>query len=128
MLKNWCLSSVVPEKTPESPLDSKEIKPVNLKGDKPWIFIGRTDAKAKAPVFWLSDVNRWLIGEVPDAGKERGQNEKKHQMRWLDGITDTMEINLGRLQEIVRDREALNAAVHGIAWLETEHHLCIEVK
>ena len=72
--KNWCLRTVVLEKTSESPLDSKEIKPVNLKGDKPWIFTGRTEAEA--PVFWLSDVNRWLIGKAPDAGKDWGQEKR----------------------------------------------------
>ena len=65
------------EKTPESPLDSKEIKPVNLKSDQPWIFTGRTDAEAEAPVFWSSDANRWLFGKVPDAGKDWGQKEKR---------------------------------------------------
>ena len=74
--KNWCLWTVVMEKTPESPLDSK-IKPDNLKGDQPWMFTGRTDAEAKAPVFWSSDVNRWLIGKIPDAGKEWRQKENR---------------------------------------------------
>ena len=73
--KNSCLWTVVLEKTPGSPLDSKKIKPVNLKGDQPWIFTGRTDAEA--PVFWLSDANRWLIEKVPDAGKDWGQKEKR---------------------------------------------------
>ena len=68
---------MVLEKTPESPLDSKEIKPVNLKGDQPWIFTGRTDAEAEAPVIWSSDVNRQLIGKVPDTGKDWGQKEKR---------------------------------------------------
>ena len=73
---NSCLWTVVLEKTPESSLDSKEIKPVNLKGDQPWLFTGKTDAKVAAPVFWSSDVNRRLIGKVPDAGKDWGQKEK----------------------------------------------------
>ena len=73
--KNWFIWTVVLEKTPESPLDSKEIKPVNLKGNQPWILIGRTDAET--PVFWSFDVNRWLIGKVPDAGKDWGQKEKR---------------------------------------------------
>ena len=76
MPKNWCLHTVVLDKTPESTLDIKEIKLVNLKGDKPWIFTGRTDARAEAPVFWISDAKRWLIGKVPDAGKDWGQEEK----------------------------------------------------
>ena len=65
------------EKTPESPLDSKEINPVNLKGDQAWIFPGRTDTEANAPVFWSSDGNRWLIGKVPDAEKDWGQKKKR---------------------------------------------------
>ena len=65
------------EKTPESPLDSKEIMPVNLKGGQPCLFTGRTDVEAEAPVFWSSDVHRKLIGKVPDAGKDQGQKEKR---------------------------------------------------
>ena len=75
--KNWCLQTVVLEETPESPLDSKEIKPVNLKGDQPWIVTVRTDAEAEAPVFWSSDANRQLIGKVPYAGRDWGQKEKR---------------------------------------------------
>ena len=77
MLKNWCLQPVVLEKTLESPLDSKEIQPVNLKGNQPWVFIGRTDAEAKAPVRWPLDVNYLLIVKDPDAGKDWGQEEKR---------------------------------------------------
>ena len=75
--KNWCLWTVVLEKTPESPLDSKVIKPVNLKGDQPWIFTGKTDVEAEVPVFWSSDANRRLIANVPDAEKDWGQKEKR---------------------------------------------------
>ena len=75
--KNWCLWTVVLKKTPESPLDSKESKTVNLKGDQSWIFTGRIDAETEAPVFWSSDVNRWLTGKVHDAGKDWGQKEKR---------------------------------------------------
>ena len=75
--KNWCLWTLVLEKTPEHPLDCKEIKPVNLKGDQPWIFTGRTDAEAEAPGFWSSDVHWWLFGKVPDAGEDWGQKEKR---------------------------------------------------
>ena len=75
--KNWCLQPVVLEKTPESPLGNKEIKPVNLKGDQPWTLTGRTDAEAEAPVFWSSDANRWLTGKFLDAGKDWGQKEKR---------------------------------------------------
>ena len=69
--KNWCLWTVVLEKTPESPLESKEIKPLNLKGNKPWILTGRINAEAEVPVFWSSDVNRQLIAKVPDVQRHR---------------------------------------------------------
>ena len=77
MPKNWCLQTVVLEKTSESPLYSKEIKPVNLKGNQPWILVGRTDAEAEAPVFWPSDGNCRLVGKVTDAGKDWEQKEKR---------------------------------------------------
>ena len=76
MPKNRCLLTVMLEKTPEGPLDCKEIKPVNLKGDQHWIFTRWTDVEAETPVFWLSDAKRRLIGKVPDAGKDWGQKEK----------------------------------------------------
>ena len=72
--KNWCLQTVVLEKTPKSPLDSKEIKLVNMKGNQPWILFGRTDAEA--PVFWSFDANSQLIGKDPNAGKDQGQEKK----------------------------------------------------
>ena len=75
--KNWCLWNVVLGKTPESPLGSKEIKPVSLKRNQPWILIGRSDAKAEAPVFWSPDVNSWPTGKIPDTGKDWGQKEKR---------------------------------------------------
>ena len=75
--KNWCFWTEVLEKTLESPLDCKEIQPVNPKGNQSWIFIGRTDAKVKAPILWPSDVKNWLIGKDPDAGKDWRQEEKR---------------------------------------------------
>ena len=91
-LKNWCLQIVVLEKTPESPLDSKEIKPVNPKGNQPWIFIGRTDAESEAPRLWSPDVKSQVIGKDFDAGKDLGQEEKgsiEDEMvgyhHWLNG-------------------------------------------
>ena len=77
MPKNWCLWTVGQEKTPESPLDSMEMKPVDLKGNQPWILAQRTDAEAETPVFWSFDMNSWLIGNIPDAGKDWGQKEKR---------------------------------------------------
>ena len=92
VLKNWCFWAVVLEKTLESPLDCKEIKVVNPKGNHSWIFIGRTDADAESPILWLPDVKNWLIGKDPDAGKNWRQEEKgmvkdkmlgwHHQLNW----------------------------------------------
>ena len=113
--KNWCLQTVVLEKTPESPLDSKEIKPVNLKGDQPWIFTGRTDAKAEAPEFWSSNANKQLIRKSLMLGKIEGRRRGCQRMKWPDGITDEMNMNLGKLREMVREREAWHATVRGVA-------------
>ena len=74
--KNWCFWTVVLEKTPESPLDCKEIQPVHSEGDQPWDFFGRNDAKAEAPVLWSPHVKSWLIGKDSDAGRDWGQEEK----------------------------------------------------
>ena len=76
-LKNWCLQTVILEKTPESLLDSKDIKSINTKGNQPWIFIRRTDAEAEAPTFWPRDVKSWLILKDPNAGKDWRQEEKR---------------------------------------------------
>ena len=83
VLKNWCFQIVVLEKTLESPLDCKEIKPVNPKGNQPWIFIGRTDAKAEAPMLWPSDAKSWLIRKDPDAGKDWRQKKKLAEMEMV---------------------------------------------
>ena len=102
--KNWCSQTMVLEKTLERPLDRKEIKPDTCKGNQLWIFIGRTDAEAQGSILcylmWRKD---WR------------QEEREQQMRWLDGVTDLADVNLSKLQEIVKDREAWCAAIHGIA-------------
>ena len=99
-LKNLCFWTVVLERTLESPLDCKEIQPVNPKGNQFWIFIGRTDAEAETPILWQSDAKKWLIGKDPNAGKYRSRRRRRRQwMRFLDGITDWMDMNLSKLQD-----------------------------
>ena len=110
--------SVVLEKISESPLDSKEIKPVNLKGDQVWIFTGRTDTEDEAPVFWPSDNSlekSLMLGKI-----ESRRRRECQRMTRLNGFTDAMNMNLGKLQEMVRARKAWRAAVHGVAKSRTQ--------
>ena len=113
--KNWCFWTVVLEKALESPLDCKEIQPVHSEGDQSWVFYGRNDAEAETPVLWPTHVKSWLIAKDSDAGRDWVQEEKGMTEDetaglhyWLDGLS------LSELRELVMDREAWRAAVHGV--------------
>ena len=123
--KSWCFWTVVLEKTLESPLDCKEIQPVHSEGDQSWIFIGGTDTEAEAPILWPPVVKSQLIGKDLMLGKIEGRRRRGQQRtKWLDGITDSTNMNLNKLREMVEGRGAWHAAVHGVT--KSQHSLATE--
>ena len=107
------------EKTLESPLDYKEIQPVHPKGNQSWLYIGRTDVEAETPIRWPPAVKSWLIWKDLILGKIEGRRRGWQRMKWLGDITDSMNMGLGGLWELVIDREAWRAAFHGVAKSQT---------
>ena len=123
----WCFWTVVLEKTLENPLDCKEIQPVHSKRDQPWVFFGRNDAEAETPILWPPHAKTWLIGKDSDTGRDWGQEEKgmteDEMAGWhhrLNGRQFECDVSLSELRELVMDREAWYAAIHGVTKSQTQ--------
>ena len=118
--KNWCFWTVVLEKTLAGSLDFKEIQPVHPTGNQPWIFIGRIDVEAETPILWPPDAKNWLTWKDPDLGKIEGRRRwGRQRVRQLDGIIDSMDMSLSKLQELAMHRDVWLAAVHGVTKIQT---------
>ena len=117
--KPWCFQTVMLEKTLESSLDCRGIKPVHPKGNQPWLFIGRTDAEAEAPILWPPDAKS-LLGKTLILGKTEGKRRRwRQRMRWLDSISDSMDMDLSKLWERVEDRGVWCAIIYGVTNSQT---------
>ena len=120
MLKNWCFWTVMLEKTLESPLDCKEIQPVHSEGDQPWDFFERNDAKAETPVLWPPQRRADSLEKTLMLGGIGGRGRMwRQRMRWLDGITDLMDMSLSELLASVMDGEVWRGVMHGVAKSQT---------